>query len=228
MRRSATSWSRVSWSRRLRRVSPLTTLALGTAFGLFALTFRGERRRFWERMTVTGFVLGNLALANEPELRRMRPRGRDVLLGLGSAALLYWIFQIGDRMARAVMPRGAKEIRDIYELRTLGAPEEIGARLATVIGPAEELFWRGFLQRRAGGVAAAAAYGGAHLVTGNTTLVGAATVAGIYWGILRALGMSMPALITSHIAWDIWIFLLSPTEGAAANADEAVASKTAR
>ena len=29
---------------------------------------------------------------------------------------------------------------------------------------------------------------------------------------LRALGMSMPALITSHVAWDIWIFLLAPTE----------------
>jgi hypothetical protein len=24
--------------------------------------------------------------------------------------------------------------------------------------------------------------------------------------------MSMPALITSHVAWDIWIFLLAPTE----------------
>jgi hypothetical protein len=22
----------------------------------------------------------------------------------------------------------------------------------------------------------------------------------------------MPALITSHVAWDIWIFLLAPTE----------------
>lgn len=198
----------------MRRADPLVALALGTAFGLFALTFRGERARFWERMTLTGFVLGNMALANEPELRRMRPRGRDVALGLGSAAILYVIFQVGDRLARAVMPRGAKEIRDIYALRTLGPKEEIGLRLASVIGPAEELFWRGLVQRRAGGLAAAAAYGGAHLVTGNTTLIGAAAVAGIYWGALRALGMSMPALITSHIAWDIWIFLLAPTEGA--------------
>lgn len=198
----------------MRRADPLVALALGTAFGLFALTFRGERARFWERMTLTGFVLGNMALANEPELRRMRPRGRDLALGLGSAAILYVIFQVGDRMARAVMPRGAKEIRDIYALRTLGPKEEIGLRLASVIGPAEELFWRGLVQRRAGGLAAAAAYGGAHLVTGNTTLIGAAAVAGIYWGALRALGMSMPALITSHIAWDIWIFLLAPTEGA--------------
>ncbi len=198
----------------MRRGNPLLALALGTAFGLFALTFRGERRRFWERMTVTGFVLGNLALANEPDLRRMRFRGRDVAMGLGSAAVLYGVFQVGDRMARALMPRGAKEIREIYALRKLDPPEEIGLRLAAVIGPAEELFWRGFVQRRAGGVAAAAAYGGAHLVTGNTTLLGAATVAGIYWGLLRALGMSMPALITSHVAWDIWIFLLAPTEGA--------------
>ena len=198
----------------MRRGNPLVALALGTAFGLFALTFRGRRSRFWERMTLTGIVLGNMALANEPELRRMRVRTRDVGLGLLSASLLYLIFQVGDRMARAVMPRGAKEIKDIYALRGLGDPEEIGLRLAAIIGPAEELFWRGFLQRRAGGLAVAAAYGGAHLVTGNTTLVGAASVAGIYWGLLRALGMSMPALITSHIAWDIWIFLLAPTEGA--------------
>jgi membrane protease YdiL (CAAX protease family) len=193
---------------------PLVAIGLAAAFGLFALTFRGQRARFWERMTLTGFVLGNMALANEAELRRMRWRGRDLVFGLGSAAILYGVFQLGDQMARRVMPKGSKEIKDIYALRTIEPPEEIGARLATVIGPAEELFWRGFVQRRAGGLAAAAAYGGVHLVTGNATLVGAAAIAGIYWGLLRALGMSMPALITSHIAWDIWIFLLAPTEGA--------------
>ncbi len=195
-------------------IDPLVVLALAAAFGLFALTFRGQRARFWERMTFTGLVLGAMAVANEPELRRMRWRRGDVVFGLGSAAVLYGIFNVGDRIARALLPRGSKEIQDIYALRTLAPPEEIAARLATVIGPAEELFWRGFVQRRAGGLAAAAAYGGVHLVTGNTTLVGAAAVAGIYWGLLRALGMSMPALITSHIAWDIWIFLLAPTEGA--------------
>ena len=198
----------------LRKADPLVAIGLAAAFGLFALTFRGQRARFWERMTLTGFVLGNMALANEADLRKMRVRPLDIAQGLGSAAILYSIFTFGDQLARQLMPRGSKEIKDIYALRTLQPPEEIGARLATVIGPAEELFWRGFVQRRAGGLAAAAAYGGVHLVTGNTTLVGAATIAGIYWGLLRALGMSMPALITSHIAWDIWIFLLAPTEGA--------------
>lgn len=203
----------------MRRGNAVLAIGLAAAFGLFALTFRGQRARFWERMTLTGFVLGNMALANEADLRRMRVRPLDIAQGLGSAAILYSIFNFGDQLARKVMPRGAKEIGDIYALRTLEPPEEIGARLATVIGPAEELFWRGFVQRRAGGLAAAAAYGGVHLVTGNATLVGAAAVAGIYWGLLRALGMSMPALITSHIAWDIWIFLLAPTEGDTSNTE---------
>jgi len=157
-------------------------------------------------------VLGSMALANDPELRRLRFRERDVAVGLLSAVGLYAIFQAGDRMARSVMPKGSQEIGDIYALRSLRPKSEIATRLAAVIGPAEELFWRGFVQRRIGAAGAVVTYGGAHLVTGNATLIGAATVAGLYWGLLRAIGMSMPALITSHVAWDIWIFLLAPTE----------------
>src|SRR6266498_3525947 len=155
----------------------VTSIGLALAFGLFGLTFRGPRAKFWEHMTLTGFVLGNMALANDAALRRPRFRERDVALGLLSAAGLYLIFQVGDRMARTVMPKGAREIGDIYALRSLRPTPEIAARLAAVIGPAEELFWRGFVQRRLGIVGAAATYGGAHLVTGNATLIGAATVA---------------------------------------------------
>jgi membrane protease YdiL (CAAX protease family) len=191
---------------------PVVVVGLAVAFGLFGLTFRGARARFWERMTLTGLVLGSMALANDAELRRLRFRERDVALGLLSAAGLYAIFQVGDRVARTVMPKGSQEIGDIYALRSLRPKSEIAMRLATIIGPAEELFWRGFVQRRIGAPGAAMSYGGAHLVTGNATLIGAATIAGIYWGLLRAIGISMPALITSHVAWDIWIFLLAPTE----------------
>ena len=92
---------------------------LGAAVALFAYTFRGQRAKFWERMTLTGFILGNMALANEADLRRMKLSTRDVVFGLGSAALLYQIFEIGDRFARSAMPRGSTEIRDIYALRTI-------------------------------------------------------------------------------------------------------------
>ena len=189
----------------------LLALAVGAAFAAFGLTFRGPRERFWDRMTLTGLVLGGLAVASERDARTVKLSPGAVVAGLGSAAGLYAIFQVGDRMARAVMPQGADEIGDIYALRSLRPRDELAARLGLVIGPAEELFWRGFVQPRAGFVPATLLYGGAHVVTENATLVAAATIAGAYWGLLRALGMPLGALVVSHVAWDIWIFLVAPT-----------------
>lgn len=198
----------------------VTAAGLLGAYAAFGAVFRGPRERFWTRMTRTGLVLGTLALATEGELRRLRPRRRDVPTGIGIAAGLYAVFVVGDKVARRVMPAGAENIGDIYELRRHGSRAEIAARLATVIGPAEELFWRGLvcteLTERLGPVrgpaAATALYGGAHVITGNPTLLGAATVAGSVWTTLRAAGVPMPALIVSHMVWDVWILLVRPTE----------------
>ncbi len=198
----------------------VTAASLAAAYGAFGAVFRGPRSRFWQRMTRTGLGLGAVALATQGELRRARPRPVDVATGLGIAAALYGVFQVGDRAARRIMPTGAEDIGDIYLLRTLRPKGEIAARLGAVIGPAEELYWRGLVQaelsRRLGPVrgaaAAAAIYGGAHVVTGNPTLVGAATVAGAGWSALAALGVPMPALVVSHVVWDIWIFLVQPTQ----------------
>src|SRR2546430_15949918 len=163
-------------------------------------------------MTVTGLVLGGLALATNRDARRVRIGAGEIALGLATAAGLYGIFRAGDAVAREVMPRGGDEIGDIYALRSLRSKEELAARLGLVIGPAEELFWRGFVQGRAGYLTATALYGGAHIATENATPVGAATIAGAYWGILRTLGVPLGALVVSHVAWDIWIFLVAPTE----------------
>jgi len=190
----------------------LLALGIGAAFAAFGLTFRGPRPRFWDRMTTTGLVLGGLALAANRDARRLRIGPSEIALGLASAAGLYGIFRVGDSVAREVMPRGGEEIGDIYALRSLRPKEELAVRLGLVIGPAEELFWRGFVQSRAGYLTATALYGGAHIVTENATLIGAATIAGAYWGILRTLGVPLGALVVSHVAWDIWIFLVAPTE----------------
>jgi membrane protease YdiL (CAAX protease family) len=198
----------------------LAKLGLLIAYPAFALTFRGPRDRFWDRMTTTGAILGTIAIAADRSLQRPRLRPRDFALGFGIAAGLYGIFLVGDRMARKILPSAGDNIADIYRLRDLRPKVEIATRLAAVIGPTEELYWRGLLQRslarRIGGfpaaVAAAAAYGGAHLITGNPALIGAATVAGVYWSVLAMLGVPMAALIISHVAWDIWIFLVAPTD----------------
>ncbi|MHB8621331.1 MAG: CPBP family intramembrane glutamic endopeptidase [Chloroflexota bacterium] len=191
---------------------------LALAYAAFGLTFRGPRQRFWQRMTATGLALGTLAVAAEPKRYRPRLRLLDVAAGVGTAAALYGIFQIGDIAARRIMPSGAGDIAAIYGLGQLRPKRELAARLGLIIAPAEELFWRGFvlrsIQRRVGrwrGAAiATGAYGGAHLVTGNPTLVGAATVAGAYWSALAAAGMPMAGLIVSHIVWDVVTFLIAP------------------
>jgi membrane protease YdiL (CAAX protease family) len=206
---------------RQRLPEPIVSIGLALAFVFFMLTFRGPRARFWQRMTATGLALGGLALAAEPSLRRTRFSARDALSGLASAGFLYGVFQIGDRLARSILPKGGAEIHAIYGLERLRPKRELAARLAFIIGPAEELFWRGLVQARLmrqfgslpGYVLGTAAYGGAHLVTGNLTLIAAATVAGAFWGGLSALGAPMGALIVSHAVWDVFTFLVAPTTG---------------
>lgn len=185
----------------------------------FTATFRGPRDAFWDRMTQTGLGLGSLALATSPASRRVRLDPRNVLMGLGSAAVLYGTFRAGDVLVRRILPFGDRQIRDIYSLRTLRSKPELAARLGFVIGPAEELFWRGMVQealmsrygRWPGAALAAGAYCGVHVVTGNFTLMGAAGVAGAHWCALYAAGVPLGALVVSHIAWDVWIFLVAPT-----------------
>jgi uncharacterized protein len=196
-------------------------LAVGlvAAQAAFAATFRGPRERFWQRMTVTGLALGSLALLTSRPARQTRIGPTEVAIGLASAATLYATFRVGDSFARRFVPSGDAQIRDIYTLRTLRPKPEIAARLATIVGPAEELFWRGLVQealmdrvgRWPGAALAAMAYGGVHIVTGNFTLFGAAGIAGTHWCALYAAGVPLGALVVSHVTWDVWIFLVQPT-----------------
>ena len=200
--------------------APIVWIALVLAFILFGFTFKGPRKQFWQRMTYTGAVLGPIAIAAQPQLRKTKFTFADILLGLGSAGVLYAIFQVADRVTRKILPGGARDIDNIYGLDAYRPKQEIAARLAFIIGPAEELFWRGFIQERfrqaygrvIGTAMATAAYGGAHVVTGNLTLIGAATVAGAVWGGMAMLGASPGTLIISHAFWDVFIFLIAPTQ----------------
>jgi len=170
-------------------------------------------------MTVGVGALGAYAMLSEPALRRERPRLGDLAGGLGSAAALYGIFLAGDRMARQIMPAGEREIGSIYELRTAAPRPAIATALALVIGPSEELFWRGLVQRNLhrrfgrlrGWLLASSIYGAVHLVSENLTLTGAATTAGLFWGALYARDQRLTPLVVSHISWDLWIFLVAPT-----------------
>jgi uncharacterized protein len=217
-----------------------TVVGLLVAPLAIAVSFRGPRDRFWSRMTATGAGLAAIALlarppgprppgARPPGRRpsgprppgRRRPSAGSALVGLGSAVVLAATFRAGDRLARRVVPGAAEQIGALHELGSIVPRRELALRLG-LIGTAEELFWRGLVQaalmerygRWPGAGVATAAYAGAHLGTGNLTLIGAAGVAGAHWSALCAAGAPLGALAVSHVAWDLWIFLgPSPSAG---------------
>jgi hypothetical protein len=196
-------------------------IGLAVATPVWAWVFRSRRGNFWARMTLAAGSLGLYALRTRPELRQELPRPADIPIGVASAVGLYGVFQAGDRLARTIMPAGTEEIAAIYALRTMANRALITTLLAGVIGPSEELFWRGLVQHAfmerfgplRGTAAGAAAYGGIHLGSGNLTLSAAAGVAGAYWGAEYAVRPRLGPLLVSHILWDIWIFLVQPTPG---------------
>jgi membrane protease YdiL (CAAX protease family) len=195
-------------------------VGLGLAGLVWTAAFRG-RSHFWEKMAIGVGTMGVFAVTANSELRssRNRPRLRDLGVGLASAAALYGIFRAGDRFARRVMPTGADDIAEVYARRRAAPRWFIASALALMIAPGEELFWRGlvngYLMQRLGRVTGSALgaviYGGIHLITGNLTLTGAAGVAGAWWSLQYLFEGRLPAAVVSHVAWDLWIFLVQPT-----------------
>ena len=174
------------------------------AFGLFGFTVPRRASALRERMTLTGLVLGRWRVGNDAELRRIRFRERDVALGLLSAAGLYVIFPGGDRMARAIMPKGTQEIGNIYARRSLRPKTEIATRLRDgdrSSGGALLARLRAAAHRRSG---AALAYGGVHMVTGNARAHRRGEPSQGSTGATPGDRHEHAALITSHVAWDIW------------------------
>jgi hypothetical protein len=131
---------------RSRTLEAATALGLAAALPAFAATFRGTARSILEPHD------GDRHRPRRPGARRQsttsadthRRSGSGPWPGLGGRALRH--LQLGDRFARRFVPGGDDQIRDIYSLRDLAPARETAARLVTIIGPAEELFWRGLVQ----------------------------------------------------------------------------------
>ena len=143
---------------------------------------------------------------------------RKILLGLVSAATLYFIFLAGNIISRNLFPFAARDIAAVYDFKSGVAPARVWILMTLVIGPGEEIFWRGYLQRAlalrfgpaAGWLLATALYAGAHAGSGNVMLVLAALVCGLFWGWLYLRFGSITLNAISHTAWDVVVFLLWP------------------
>jgi len=202
-------------------VSPVVLGLLAAAtIPVWIAVFAWTPLNFWYVMALGtgGLALAGALAAPRAMRERLRFRVSDVVIGVVSAAVLYAVFFVGRELTTRLLPFANAQIGAVYGNKALLAPVHIGLLIGLVIGPGEELFWRGFLQReleaRLGGwrgyALATLLYAAVHLFTGNVMLVVAALTAGVLWGgMYLRFGRLWPGII-SHVAWDLTVFLLLP------------------
>lgn len=205
-------------SREMRHVA-LPVLA---AFALWYFAFQTEIWNFWARLSLAAALLAGIALVRAPDPTQLfRVRGRDIIIGVASALVLYAIFWLGKQIAPVILPFAPAQISSVYANREQLDLVWIGLLLFFLVGPSEEVFWRGYLQRRleehfGAPVAlfvATAIYAFVHIWTLNLILILAALVAGLFWGWLYQREQRLMAVMISHALWDVLIFVLFPLGG---------------
>lgn len=157
---------------------------------------------------------------------------RQIGLGIGIAAMLWGVFWAGDKVSQWLFPSFARlQVDAVYGLKEQTNPRLVGYLLLFLIGPTEEIFWRGYVQetfcrmfradspqwlRRlpsewAAMIVTTAVYTLIHLPAMNFMLLMSALVCGIVWGGLYAYRRDLlPAVIVSHALWDAAVFVWFP------------------
>lgn len=143
---------------------------------------------------------------------------KDVALGFVSAAVLYCVFYLGDFFSSMLFDFAKGEVDSIYRMKEGQNTLYLGLLLAFFIGPAEEIFWRGFVQRSLAArygdwralIAATLVYTLVHVWSFNFMLIMAALVCGAFWGLIYKYNRNITTLIISHAVWDVKVFILFP------------------
>lgn len=194
-------------------------LTIILAFVFWYLTFAVKLLNFWLSMSIAATILTVLSIEfTGVVLRKQEVNMKNILIGIVSAGILYGIYAGGNYFSQQIFHFARPEISSIYDIRNEGQILIISLVLLFITSPAEELFWRGFLQRWAmskfgqsrGWLIAAAIYGAVHILSGNFMLTMAAWIAGLFWGLLYWKTGSIFACIISHALWTVSIFVLWP------------------
>lgn len=177
---------------------------------------------FWLTMSLAATTLVLLSATNDR--KRLRAlyafRPRWIALGLLAAAFLYALFFLGDRVSAVLFEFSKPQVAGIYSTKSQASPLLIGVLLVVLIGPAEEIFWRGFAQRRmqekfgrwSGYLLTTAVYAFVHIWAFNFMLLMAALICGLFWGWMYLKYQSVWPGLISHAVWDLLIFVIIPIQ----------------
>ena len=125
---------------------------------------------------------------------------------------------MGKEFSTLLFPFASKQISNVYFNKAQLDVRAIGFLLFFIMGPAEEIYWHGFVQRifgerfgpLAGIVLTTVVYSLVHVVALNLMLLVAASVCGLFWGWLYQREQSLIPVILSHSIWDVIIFVIFP------------------
>jgi uncharacterized protein len=141
-----------------------------------------------------------------------------VWIGVIHAVLLYLLSRFGMWLLVYLFDWAPAQIEAIYQTRNQASPYVVGALLFFLIAPAEEIFWRGFVQQKFidkyglkwGTVIAIFLYTFVHIWAFNPLLLLAALVLGVHWSIMYSKFGTLTPGIVSHAVWDCLIFVVLP------------------
>ena len=200
-----------------RPIPLIATVCLATL--LWFVTFYLSWSCFWIKISFSAASLAILSLLLKPiPKKKLAFDGKALIIGLVSAAILYFIFWSAKLISTTVLPFAGHQIGGIYDKGTGTPMWMIALLLFFITGPCEELYWRGYLQDNLmkrfgpwqGWLLATAIYAGVHIWSFNFMLIGAAGVAGAFWGAMYWRLNNLAPVIISHSVWSMIIFALFP------------------
>ncbi|MBM7705252.1 type II CAAX prenyl endopeptidase Rce1 family protein [Chryseomicrobium aureum] len=192
-------------------------IILAIAYSLFYFTFQNAST-FWYFYSFTILFLMGVSLLYakiEDEVQTLE----YLLLGVGYGTLTY-LFFVASYWLLDVSP--FTSVSEIHRFLDRYGPTNIWhfILLFFIIAPAEEFFWRGFVQQYLkkylptfyAVLAAAFLFAGALVVGGFIYGAIAGLVVGILWGFLYEWKKSMPLLIVTHSTALVLLFLILPIQ----------------
>ena len=184
----------------------------------WAITFGWAGGNFWVKIGLSVIAVSLYSLFwQRPKISFHL---RSFLYGLVSAALLYLIFFLGNKLTLQILSGAKTQVGAIYYLGVGVNKALVFLLLFFITGPGEEIFWRGFLQdhlmarwgRFSGYLITTLLYAGVHVFSRNLVLILAALVAGSFWGLLYLWKRDLLIQIVSHSFWSAVIFAVAPIQ----------------
>jgi uncharacterized protein len=175
-----------------------------------------DKAVFWYFFTATMLLLICFVVAKD-KLDDKLSVFKYILIGIVSGALLFGLLWVGNQLIEYFNIPVQKQISTLYKRY---GPSLFWHYLALILiaVPGEEIFWRGFIQKRlmsyisnkASVFVSALMYASAHLYSNQFMLTFTALVAGIVWGWLYAWRRSIPLVVVSHLVFDLFLFVFLP------------------